>query len=99
METASEAREAEQRGDYVPLKFGAEADRCGREHIGVTPVLEWAKYEKEGEFLVDKCEGLYQAFAKLEVNNEKTKTNGCANGHTNGHANGHANGNGNGVRH
>ena len=90
METAAETREMEQRGAYVPLKFSAETDRCGREHVGVVPVLQWSKHAKEGEFLVEKCEGLYQTFAKLEASGEKGKTNGYANGAANGDANGHS---------
>ena len=73
METAVEARETEQRGEYVPLKFSAETDWLGRPHVGVAPVLEWAKHEKEGAFLVDKCDGLYQTFVKLEAGDVEQK--------------------------
>lgn len=99
METAAEARDMEQRGEYVPLKFSAETDRHGRDHVGVVPVLQWAEHAKEGEFLVEKCEGLYQTFAKLEASGGKEKSNGYANGTANGHTNSHSTGytNGNGI--
>ena len=96
-ETAAEARDMEQRGQYVPLKFSSETDRRGQGHVGAVPVLQWAKYAKESEFLVEKCEGLYQTFAKLEAKGGKGKTNGHANGQANGHTNGHANGHANGY--
>lgn len=67
METAAEARVAENRGEFVPLKFSAETDRRGRDHVGAMPVLEWKQHEAEGEFLVEKCEGLYETFRKLET--------------------------------
>lgn len=41
-------------------------------------VLEWEEHEKEADFLVEKCESLYQSFFKLEVGASK------ANGNTEG---------------
>lgn len=83
LRAADEARELEQRGEFVPLKFSAQADRWGRPYVGVAPVLDWKANAKEGEFLVGKCEGLYDAFRKLNTPREKAGANGHANGHAN----------------
>lgn len=92
LRSADEARETEQRGEYVPLKFSARTDRWGRDHVGVMPVLDWKNNEKESEFLIEKCESLYEAFYKLHAESEKVKANGHANGKANGYTNGNANG-------
>ncbi|KIP09853.1 hypothetical protein PHLGIDRAFT_102186 [Phlebiopsis gigantea 11061_1 CR5-6] len=92
MESAAEARDREQHGQYVPLKFSSQTDSHGEGYVGVMPVLQWAKHAEESEFLVEKCEGLYQTFVKLEAKDGKGKVNGHANGHANSHTNGHANG-------
>lgn len=78
LRSADDAREAEQRGEFVPLKFSAQCDRWGRPYVGVVPVLDWKQNEKEGEFLVEKCEGLYDAFRKLHASDQKAQTNGHA---------------------
>lgn len=90
LETADEMREAEKRGEFIPLKYSAETDRRGREHVGVMPVLEWKRFEPESEFLLEKCEGLYATFVKLESKETNGDGNGHANHRTDGHANGHA---------
>lgn len=58
------------------MKFSSETDRWGSEHVNAMPVLEWDKYEKEGDFLIDKCEALYRSFSKLAEENSSQKTNG-----------------------
>lgn len=83
MQTADEIREIEERGEYVPLKFSSEVNRWGQTQVNVMPVLEWKKHEKEGDFLLEKCDGLYNAFTKLRKDGAP-----AGNGHANG--NGHA---------
>lgn len=55
------------------MKFSSETDRWGSEHVNAMPILEWDKHEKEGDFLVEKCETLYRSFSKLaeETNGSK----------------------------
>lgn len=65
LESADKTKAAEQNGRFVPIKFGAETDRAGREHVGVMPVLEWEEHQKEAEFLLEKCESLYSSFTAL----------------------------------
>ena len=85
LESADRAKATELRGQYLPLKFGSQTDRWGRSFVNVLPVLEWAEYDKEADFLVDKCESIYQSFAALEKTSHAI---GKANGNesTNGHA-------------
>lgn len=78
VESVKRAQTAEEEGILPPLKFGAQADWRGRERVGVMTVLEWEEHEKEADFLVEKCESLYQSFFKLEVGASK------ANGNTEG---------------
>ncbi|KAI0698879.1 hypothetical protein BC835DRAFT_1268627 [Cytidiella melzeri] len=65
LESAEAVKAAELRGEFVPLKFGVETDRLGREHVGVIPVVEWEEHRKEAEFLLEKCESLYTSFTAL----------------------------------
>ncbi len=65
LESAEKAKEAEQQGRFVPLKFGSQADRQGREYVGVMPVVEWDAHQEEAKFLLDRCESLYASFATL----------------------------------
>ncbi|CAL1702097.1 unnamed protein product [Somion occarium] len=90
LKSAEAARIAEEQGIPPPLKFGSETDRFGRERVGVVTVLEWTEHEKESQFLLDKCESLYQSFSKLETVNVKGEADN-GNGHPqNGHMqNGH----------
>lgn len=69
LKSADDVKAAELKGQTVPLKFGAETDRLGRDRVGVMPVLEWAEHDAEAEFLLDKCESLYTSFHAL---NRKT---------------------------
>ncbi|KAF8629352.1 hypothetical protein AX15_003488 [Amanita polypyramis BW_CC] len=43
-----------------PVRFGAETDRWGTEHVGLTPVEEWKRFEMEAEYLLAKCNALYE---------------------------------------
>lgn len=85
LKSAEAVAAAEAQGVLPPLKFGSETDWAGRERVGVLPVLEWPEHESESEFLVGKCESLYQSFSEFEGNAAKA---------TNGHAHDVANGNG-----
>ena len=67
IDSVTKAQSAELRGVPPPLKFGAQADKSGRQRVGVMTVLEWEEHEKEAEYLVEKCESLYQTFLKLKA--------------------------------
>ena len=79
MQSARAARKAEEGGRYVPLKFSSVTDWRRREHVSPMPVLEWDTHEKEGAFLVDKCEALYQSFLKLEMQEKERTSRGIPN--------------------
>ncbi len=76
IESVERAKDAEEKGVLPPLNFRSQADWKGRERVGVMTVLEWEAHEKEAEFLVEKCESLYQTFFKLEAGGVATKVNG-----------------------
>ncbi|KAI0079726.1 hypothetical protein K474DRAFT_1658817 [Panus rudis PR-1116 ss-1] len=65
IQSAEEAREAEESGKPPSLKFGSTTDRMGRTGVGVQTVVDWAQHEEDAEFLMDKCETLYQSLIKL----------------------------------
>ena len=44
----------------IPVRFGAETNWFGNERVGLTPVKEWKKFEEQAEFLLEKCDNLYQ---------------------------------------
>ena len=67
MQSAKRSREREEDGLYVPIKYGSMTDRSGRDYVGAMPVIEWEEHEKEAEFLVGKCESLYESLSKLGV--------------------------------
>ncbi|KAI0347014.1 hypothetical protein BDW22DRAFT_485718 [Trametopsis cervina] len=66
VESAEKSRAAELEGDIVPIKFGTQTDRRGRAYVGVMPVFDWAEHEEEADYLLEKCEGLYQSFSTLQ---------------------------------
>lgn len=74
LQSSEAAKAAEERGDFVAMKFSSETDRWGSEHVNAMPILEWDKHEKEGDFLVEKCEALYRSFSKLEEESLPQKT-------------------------
>jgi len=82
LESAQNAKAADLSGRYVPIKFGAQTDRRGRDFVGVMPVLKWEEHENEAEFLLDKCESLYDSFSALHTPSSKNNANGKL---TNGH--------------
>lgn len=51
------------------MRFGAETDQWGHEHVGLTPVRMWDEHAEEGLHLLEKCDGLYDEFWKTEGNN------------------------------
>jgi len=42
------------------VRFGAETNWWGDERVGLTPVKEWKRFEKQAEYLLEKCDNLYQ---------------------------------------
>ncbi|KIL67356.1 hypothetical protein M378DRAFT_102521 [Amanita muscaria Koide BX008] len=46
--------------ERLPVRFGAETDWWGNERVGLTPVKEWNKFEKEAECLLERCNTLYE---------------------------------------
>ena len=42
------------------MRFGAETDWWGNERVGLTPVKEWNKFEKEATCLLEMCNTLYE---------------------------------------
>ncbi|KAI9061931.1 hypothetical protein FKP32DRAFT_1612868 [Trametes sanguinea] len=54
-------------GRALTLRFGAENDRWGNDHPGVTAVPVWEEHPDAGEKLLERFERLYQAFVKAEA--------------------------------
>ena len=65
LESAEQSKEAEQENKFVPMKYGSQTDRRGREYVGVMPVLSWETHKEEAAFLLEKCESLYTSFVAL----------------------------------
>ncbi|KAI0092561.1 hypothetical protein BDY19DRAFT_924999 [Irpex rosettiformis] len=74
LESAEKTKEAEQQGKFIPVKFGSQADRLGREYVGAMPVVGWETHKEEAAFLLEKCETLYTSFATL--NKSSSQVNG-----------------------
>lgn len=45
---------------HQPVRIGAQTDRWGNEQVGLTPVKEWKRFEMEAEYLLAKCNALYE---------------------------------------
>ena len=43
-----------------PVRIGSQTDCAGNEHVGLTPVKEWKRFEMEAEYLLAKCNTLYE---------------------------------------
>jgi 3-keto steroid reductase len=69
--TAEQAKDAELRGDFVPIKLGSSTDFVGGEYVGVMPVLGWEVHKQEAAFLVEKCESMYTTLSTLHEPSSK----------------------------
>ncbi|GLB33244.1 putative 3-keto sterol reductase [Lyophyllum shimeji] len=49
-----------------PVKFCAQTDRWGHEHVGIMDVKDWEAHKGEAEALVGKLESLFQTFKDAE---------------------------------
>lgn len=49
------------------VRYGARADRWGREYVSTSPVEDWVSHEAEGAALVRKCDTLYLEMKKVET--------------------------------
>ncbi|TCD70474.1 hypothetical protein EIP91_003235 [Steccherinum ochraceum] len=67
-QTMANCKASEELGKPSPVKFSSEVDRLGNPRVGVYTIIDYAEHHEDGEFLVDKCEELYQACKKLEAN-------------------------------
>ncbi|KAK2462309.1 hypothetical protein APHAL10511_005615 [Amanita phalloides] len=58
----------------LPVRIGSETDRWGAEHVGLTPVEEWKRFEMEAEYLLAKCNALYEKVkdARTSVEGDQT---------------------------
>ena len=65
MDGFAELKEAEQENKFVPMKYGSQTDRRGREYVGVMPVLSWETHKEEAAFLWEQFESLYTSFVAL----------------------------------
>lgn len=108
-------KDAEARGLPSAVKFSAEVDRFGRPRVGVYSVIDMEEHKDDGEFLVDRCEELYQKCLKLDAegklddlhlvvgahraNGNGAIQNGNGVAHDENGAAHHGNGNGNGAVH
>jgi 3-keto steroid reductase len=45
---------------HQPVRIGAQTDMRGNEYVGLTPVKEWKRFEMEAEYLLAKCNALYE---------------------------------------
>ncbi|PFH50347.1 hypothetical protein AMATHDRAFT_145345 [Amanita thiersii Skay4041] len=50
----------------LAVRYGAETDRWGHERVGLTPVKEWQRYQPEAEFLLAKCNALYEQLSAVQ---------------------------------
>ena len=52
---------------HQPVRIGAETDMRGNEHVGLTPVKEWKRFEMEAEYLLAKCNALYEKVKETRI--------------------------------
>ncbi|KAF8632001.1 hypothetical protein AX17_004946 [Amanita inopinata Kibby_2008] len=60
--------------EAIPVRFGAETDKWGRERVGLTRVKEWKRYEVEAELLLAKCDTLFHKVRAAQVSKSTTES-------------------------